>query len=177
MVAVSDEAVEDGIADVLGVEPWMVVQTRNWSRPGDADFLGGVRAALERRCGGELLDESADEIVDVVLLCWRAEDGDADDLVDALMDAMGNLADFGRIWLITPDTGHDGQIDPDELAESVPTAGLVSILDVSLGDGRQAIKLMFPPWRQTRPLRVSAIRDELRRRGVGPSESGGSRSP
>ncbi|MEO3892675.1 DUF3052 family protein [Nonomuraea sp. B5E05] len=147
-VAVPGEATEDGIADLLGIEPGMVVQTRN-SAPDAHAWLDGVRAALEQRCGGELLDDSADEVVDIVLLCWRAGDGD-DDLVDALMDAAGNLADAGWIWVVTPEAGHDGYVLPDELAEPVPAAGLVRTQGVSLGGGRRAIRLTWPPWRRTR---------------------------
>ena len=40
---------------------------------------------VEDACGGELLDEDTDEVVDVVLLWWRDGDGD---LVDTLMDAI-----------------------------------------------------------------------------------------
>lgn len=146
------EAIGDGIADLLGIEPGMVVQTRNWGL-GTA-CLDGVRAVLERHRGGELLDESADEIIDVVLLCWREGDGEGagegeDDLVDALMDAMGNLDDVGWIWLITPEAGHGGQLASDELAEAVPAAGLVRTGGHSLGDGWRAIRLTWPPWRRT----------------------------
>ncbi|MEO3796773.1 DUF3052 family protein [Nonomuraea sp. B10E15] len=148
-MAVPGEAMEEGIADLLGIERGMAVQTRN-PAPEAAAWLDGVRAALEQRCGGELLDESADEVVDVVLLCWRAGDGGGDDLVDALMDAMGNLADAGWIWVVTPEAGHDGYVLPDELAGSVPAAGLVRTHGVSLGGGRRAIRLTWPPWRRTR---------------------------
>ena len=57
----------------------------------------------------------------MVLLWWREDDGD---LVDALMDAMGPLADNGVIWVLTPKTGRDGHVEPSEIAEAVPTAGL-----------------------------------------------------
>ncbi|HEX4813682.1 MAG TPA: DUF3052 domain-containing protein [Nonomuraea sp.] len=134
----------DGVADLLGIEPAMVVQRRGrWK---DVDH--GVRAAVERRIGGDPLDESADEIVEVVLLCWRAGDGD---LVDALMDAMGNLSHHGVIWLLAPEAGRDGQVEPGELAEAVPTAGLLRTSDVSLDGGWAATRLTRPPgWRTRR---------------------------
>lgn len=139
------------VADELGIEPGMVVQGRNWGRD-TARFLGGLRAAVTERSGGDLLDESADEIVDVVLLCWRAGDGD---LVDALMDAAGNLADCGVIWVLIPHRSQGGHDEAEELAESVPTAGLVQAASVGLGDGWSATGLTWPSWRRTRPLRSS----------------------
>ncbi|MCK2219113.1 DUF3052 domain-containing protein [Actinomadura sp. ATCC 31491] len=128
---------KDEAADRLGVHPGTVVQTRNWPLAAGS-FLDGVRAAAAARSGGEVLDESADEIADVVLLRWRAGDGD---LVDALMDAAGPLAHGGRIWLVAPAPGCDGRIEPGELAECVRTAGLVQVADVDLGDGWRAAGL------------------------------------
>jgi hypothetical protein len=140
------DAHQGGLADELGIEPGMVVQGRNWGRDG-ARLPDGLRAAVEERSGGDLLDESADEVVDVVLLCWRAGDGD---LVDALMDAMGNLAENAWIWILIPHDGYGGQDESDELAESVPTAGLVQEDSVSLGNGWSATWLTWPPRRKTR---------------------------
>ena len=85
---------------------------------------------IEERIGSDLLDEDADDVVDVVLLWWREEDGD---LVDALMDAMGPLADNGVIWVLTPKTGRDGHVEPSEIAEAVPTAGLSQTSSVERG--------------------------------------------
>ena len=73
----------------------MVVQEIGWDNDVDED----VRDAVEERCGDELLDEDTDEVVDLVLLWWREGDGD---LADALMDAIGPLADNGVIWVLTP---------------------------------------------------------------------------
>ena len=60
----------------------MVVQEIGW----DEDVDDDVRAAIEEQIGGDLLDEDADEVVDVVLLWWREDDGD---LVDALSTPPG----------------------------------------------------------------------------------------
>lgn len=128
---------EGDVADELGIEPGMVVQGRNWGQD-SARLLTGLRTAVTERSGGELLDESADEVVDVVLLCWRTGDGD---LVDALMDAMGNLAEDGAIWVLSP---HGGQDEADELAESVPTAGLARIVNVvTLDNGWSATRVSW----------------------------------
>lgn len=111
----------------LGIQKDQVVQELGW----DEDVDDDIRADIEEACGSELLDEDADEVVDVVLLWWRDEDGD---LVDALMDAIGPLADEGFVWVLTPKTGLDGHVEPSEIAESAPTAGLTQTSAANLGD-------------------------------------------
>ena len=134
MVAAGD-AGKAGVAERLGIEPGMVVQEIGW----DEDVDDDVRADIEERIGSDLLDEDADDVVDVVLLWWREEDGD---LVDALMDAMGPLADSGVIWVLTPKTGRDGHVEPSEIAEAVPTAGLSQTSSVSVGADWAATRLV-----------------------------------
>ncbi len=79
MVAAGDAGL-NGVAERLGIKPDMVVQETGLGR--------GRRRRCSRRhrgdIGGELLDEDADEVIDVVLLWWRDDDGD---LGDALVDA------------------------------------------------------------------------------------------
>ncbi len=96
MVAAEDAGRTSDIAGKLGVEPGMVVQELGW----DSDVDEAVRDAVEERAGDELLDEDADEVIDLVLMWWREGDGD---LVDALIDAIGPLADNGVIWVLTPE--------------------------------------------------------------------------
>ncbi len=136
MVAAGD-AGKAGVAERLGIEPGMVVQEIGW----DEDVDDGVRAEIEERSGSDLLDEDADEVVDVVLLWWREDDGD---LVDTLMDAMGPLADNGVIWVLTPKTGRDGHVEPSEIAEAVPTAGLSQTSNMSVGGDWSATRLVSP---------------------------------
>ena len=75
-------------------------------------------------------DEDTDEVVDVVLLWWRDGDGD---LVDELMDVITPLADDGFVWVLTPKTGQPGHVEPSEIAESAPTAGLTQTSAANLG--------------------------------------------
>ena len=89
----------------LGIQKDQVVQELGWDEDTDDD----IRADIEDACGGELLDEDADEVIDVVLLWWRDGDGD---LVDRLMDAITPLADDGVIWVVTPKTGKSGHVMP-----------------------------------------------------------------
>lgn len=124
MVAADDAR---GYARKLGIQEDQVVQEWGW----DDDTNDDIRAAVEAACGGELLDEDTDEVVDVVLLWWRDGDGD---LVDTLVDAIASLAEDGVIWVLTPKTGRPGHVLPAEIAESAPTAGLMPTSSVNLGD-------------------------------------------
>lgn len=103
-----------------------VVQELGW----DEDVDDDIRADVEDACGTELLDEDADEVIDVVLLWWRDDDGD---LVDRLMDAIAPLGEDGVIWVLTPKTGKPGHVQPAEIAESAPTAGLMQTSSANLG--------------------------------------------
>ena len=136
MVAAGD-AGRAGVAERLGVEPSMVVQEIGW----DEDVDDDVRAAIEERCGAELLDEEADEVVDVVLLWWREEDGD---LVDALLDAKTPLAENGVIWVLTPKTGRSGHVEPSDIAEAAPTAGLSQTSNVNVAEDWAGTRLVGP---------------------------------
>ncbi|GAA1194187.1 hypothetical protein F4556_001596 [Kitasatospora gansuensis] len=125
------------VSDRLGIEPGMVVQELGWSEDCDED----LRASVEERCGSALLEEGAEEIVDVVLLWWRENDGD---LVDKLTDAVGPLADTGVIWVLTPKLGRDGYVEPSDIAEAVPTAGLAQTSSISVGGDWAGVRLVTP---------------------------------
>ena len=137
MVAADDAGRTSDIAGKLGVEPGMVVQELGW----DEDVDEAVRDAAEERAGDELLDEDAEEVVDLVLMWWREGDGD---LVDALMDAIGPLADNGVIWVLTPKTGRDGHVEPSDLAEAAPTVGLAQTSNLSVSEDWTATRLATP---------------------------------
>ncbi len=111
----------------LGIEKNQIVQELGWDEDTDDD----IRFAIEDECGADLLDEDSDEVIDVVLLWWRDGDGD---LVDTLMDAITPLAEDGVIWVVTPKTGHRGHVQPADIAESAPTAGLMQTSSANLGD-------------------------------------------
>lgn len=142
MVAAGD-AGKAGVAERLGIEPDMTVQELGW----DEDVDDGVRAAIEEQIGGDLLDEDADEVVEVVLLWWREDDGD---LVDTLMDAMGPLAENGVIWVLTPKTGRDGHVEPSDIAEAVGVAGLAQTSSATVGDDWSATRLVIPKSAKTK---------------------------
>jgi hypothetical protein len=125
------------LADRFGIEPGMVVMEMGYDDDVDED----LRDALIDRCGEEFVDEDTDEVVDVVLLWWR--DGD-DDLVDTLVDAKAPLADNGVVWLLTPKAGRPGHVEPSEITESAPTAGLQQTSIISAGKDWSGARLVAP---------------------------------
>ena len=125
MVAAGDSGLS--YAKRLGIHHDQIVQELGWDDDTDDD----IRADVEDACGSEILDEEADEVIDVVLLWWRDGDGD---LVDRLMDAITPLADDGTVWVLTPKTGKPGHVQPADIAEAAPTAGLMQTSSANLGD-------------------------------------------
>jgi hypothetical protein len=101
----------------MGISPGMIVQELGY----DDDVDDNLRLAIEERLGEEMVDEDSDEVVDCVVLWYRDDDGD---LVDVLVDAIAPLADNGVIWLLTPKRGRVGYVEPSDIAEAAPTAGL-----------------------------------------------------
>jgi hypothetical protein len=147
----ADPAAQRGLAQKLGIEPGAVVQVLGLdsteSPPVDQALLDDVVA----RTGTELITtEDTDEVVDVVLLWWREGDGD---LVDALVDSLTSLADSGVVWLLTPKAGREGHVEPSDIDEAAPTAGLSSTRSTSAA----------PEWSGTRLVSPKAARSKSRR--------------
>jgi hypothetical protein len=93
----------------------------------------------------ELVDEDYEDVVDVVLLWWRDGDGD---LFDALADALTPLADGGYIWLLTPKAGRPGHVEPSDIGEAAPTAGLSQTSSVSAARDWLGTRLVAPKARR-----------------------------
>jgi hypothetical protein len=124
-------------ADRLGITAGMVVQ--DIGRDDDSD--PALVAAIAERIGGEPATEDSDDVVDVVLLWFREDDGD---LVDALMDARTRLDNNGAIWVLTPKAGRPGHVEPSDIIDAAPTAGLVQTSTVSASRDWAAAKLVVP---------------------------------
>lgn len=139
MSATAGQAAEGvrGPADRFGIEPGMVVMEMGYD---EEDVDHDLRNALIERCG-ELVDEDTDEVVDAVLLWYRDGDGD---LVDLLVDALGPLADGGVVWLLTPKAGREGHVEPGEITEAAPTAGLQQTTTINAGPDWSGARLVAP---------------------------------
>ena len=123
------------LADRFGIEPGMVVMEMGY----DDDVDHDLRDALTDRCG-ELVDEDTDEVVDAVLLWYRDGDGD---LFELLVETLSPLAENGVVWLLTPKAGRPGHVEPSEVAESAPTAGLQQTSTVNAGKDWSAARLVL----------------------------------
>ena len=124
MTATADNAEGDRLAGRLGLRPGQVVQELGY----DDDCDDDLRTAVAAVTGSELVDEDHDDVVDVVLLWWRDDDGD---LVDALVDSLISLDDGGVVWLLTPKAGRAGHVEPGDIGDAAPTAGLYQTSSIS----------------------------------------------
>lgn len=115
---------ERHLAGRLGLRPGHVVQELGY----DDDCDDELRESVEAVTGNALVDEDYDDVVDAVLLWWREGDGD---LVDALVDAVVSLADGGVVWLLTPKAGREGHVEPGDIGDAAPTAGLHQTSSIS----------------------------------------------
>ena len=161
---------QPGLAERLGIKPGQVVQEIGY----DDDCDEQLREAIASLKDVELVDEDYDDVVDVVLLWWRDGDGD---LFDALVDALTPLADGGYIWLLTPKAGRPNYVEPSEIGEAAPTAGLSQTSSVSAGAGLAR----HPPGRAARraaerPRCAAASRHRPRGAHARPCADGAGRS-
>jgi hypothetical protein len=122
--ATAEPAADQSMASRLGLKAGQVVQEFGYDQDVDDD----LRTAVEGLTGNQIADEEGQDVVDAVLYWWREDDGD---LVDALMDALTNLVDGGVVWLLTPKSGRDGHVEPSDIEESAPTAGLHATTTIS----------------------------------------------
>ena len=126
-----------GPADRLGLKPGMVVQELGW----DSDADDELRVAIEDRIDADMVDGDYGNVVDAVLLWWRDEDGD---LVDGLVDALTDLVGGGAIWLLTPKVGRANAVDPADIAEAAPIAGLSQTTTAAVSKDWSATRLIAP---------------------------------
>jgi len=124
-------------AERLGFVPGQVVQELGW----DNDTDDALRVAIEDRIDADLVDADYGNVVDAVLLWWRDEDGD---LVDGLVDSLTDLAGGGAIWLLTPKVGRPNAVDPADIAEAAPIAGLSQTTTAAVSKDWSATRLVAP---------------------------------
>lgn len=135
----ANKAMEGTVAATVlaSMTPGQTVQELGY----DSDCDESLRDAIRSACGSHLRDEDTDEVVDTVMLWWRDYDGD---LTDALVDAIGPLADHGVIWLLTPKPGREGHVASEDIADSAPSAGLQQTSTVNAAPNWQGTRLIAP---------------------------------
>ena len=126
-----------GAAARLGFKPGMVIQELGW----DSDADDELRIAIEDVIDADMVDGDYGNVVDAVLLWWRSEDGD---LVDGLVDALTDLVGGGAIWLLTPKVGRPNAVDPADIAEAAPIAGLSQTTTAAVSKEWSATRLIAP---------------------------------
>ncbi len=133
----ADQAAGTAVAARLGLRAGQAVQEFGY----DDDVDEALRTSIEALTGTELADEDAQDVVDAALFWWRDGDGD---LVDALVDALTNLAEGGVIWLLTPKSGRPGHVEPSEIEDAAPTAGLHATSTISACQDWTGTRLATP---------------------------------
>lgn len=128
---------KDNPAIRMGFKPGMIVQELGWDNDTDDD----LRMAIEDAIDADMVDGDYGNVVDAVVLWWRDDDGD---LVDALVDALTDLAGGGSIWLFTPKVGRTGAVDPADIAEGAPIAGLSQTTSAAPSRDWAATRLVAP---------------------------------
>jgi hypothetical protein len=121
----------------LGLASGDVVQEFGW----DEDVDDDLRMQIEDAVDGDLVDSDYGNVVDAVLMWWREDDGD---LVDALVDALTDLADGGVIWLLTPKVGRPGEVEAADITEAAPVAGLAVTTTMAICPDWTATRLAAP---------------------------------
>ena len=98
-----------------------------------------VRDEISAITGTDFLDSDSQEVVDAVIIWWRDGDGD---LVDELMDSLTYLSDHGAIWVLTPKVNRDGHVEPSDIQDAAPTAGLSQTSTISVAPDWSATRLV-----------------------------------
>ncbi len=128
---------QTGPAERLGFKPGMVIQELGWDNDTDDD----LRISIEDAIDADMVDTDYGNVVDAVLLWWREEDGD---LVDGLVEALTDLVGGGAIWLLTPKIGRPNAVEPADIAEAAPIAGLSQTTSASVSADWAATRLVAP---------------------------------
>lgn len=124
-------------AAALGFEPDTVIQELGW----DNDVDDVLRSDIEKVTQNTLVDGDYGDVVDGVILWWRDEDGD---LIDALVDALTDLVENGKIWLLTPKVGREGYVENADIAEAAPVAGLATTSTLTASGDWAATRMSTP---------------------------------
>jgi hypothetical protein len=105
----------------------------------DSDCDSTLRDQIMSITGTTFLQGSTSEVVDAVIIWWRDGDGD---LVDELMDGLTYLVENGAIWVMTPKAGRAGHVEPSDIQDAAPIAGLSVTSTIALAKDWTATRLV-----------------------------------
>jgi hypothetical protein len=123
------------MAGRLGFEPGFLILESGYGNDCDEE----LRTAIVELTGNAFIEGDAQEVVDGVLLWWR--DGDSD-LVDELVDALAYLTENGPIWVLTPKAGRPRHVEPSDIQDAAPTAGLSQTSSFAVAPDWSATRLV-----------------------------------
>jgi hypothetical protein len=106
-------------------------------RSDDSDIT--LREQISTITGTEFLTGHIQDVVDAVIIWWRDGDGD---LVDELMDSLTYLSASGAIWVLTPKVNRDGHVEPSDIQDAAPIAGLSQTSTLSIAPDWTATRLV-----------------------------------
>lgn len=126
----------------LGYSPQQVVQEFY----ADDDIDETLRQQVIAETGNDLVDVDYGDMVDGVLVWWREEDADEEDLADVLVDAAANIDDAGgTIWVLTPKAGRPGAVPAGDIEDAAKTCGLQATSSTSVADAWAGMRLVSRP--------------------------------
>lgn len=126
----------------LGFTPGQVVQEFYY----DEDVDGSLRAQVEKDTGAQIVTWDYSDLVDGVLIWWRADDAAEEDLADVLLDAAANMDDEGgSIWVLTPKPGRGEEVPMDEIDSAAKLAGLQATSSTSVARDWSGMLLVARP--------------------------------
>ena len=105
----------------------------------DSDCDSTIRDQIMAITGTAFLEGATSEVVDAVVMWWREGDGD---LVDELMDALTFLSEAGTIWVLIPKAGRELHVEPSDIQDAAPIAGLSVTSTIALAKDWTATRLV-----------------------------------
>lgn len=123
------------MASRMGFEPGFLVLEFGYGDDSDES----LRSEIVQTTGTQLISGQVQDVVDAVVLWWREDDGD---LVDALVDVLAYLTDGGPIWVLTPKVGRRNHVEPSDIQDAAPTAGLSQTSTLSAAPDWSATRLV-----------------------------------
>lgn len=125
----------DLVATRMGIVSGHLILESGYS----SDCDESVRNSIIKISGNEVLSGEINEVVDAVILWWREDDGD---LIDELVDGLTYLSESGSFWLVTPKAGRDGHVEPSDIQDAAPIAGLSVTSSFQISSDWTATKLV-----------------------------------